>query len=339
MDGSDMTPPPSKGKKATSYDVARLAGVSQATVSLVLSDKGTGFGITEETARRVREAAASLSYVPNSLVRSIRRGRTDIVGVYARDRAWSHRNSYWIEALSAFHLATAELDRELLLFGDHPNRSTTATVERMLSGIIDGLIVQPGEHNEAIEALCRSQLPLVAVGDPYPGVPSVTIDNAGGVERAVAHLAERGRRSVAFLNFAHCGFGAPRVRQEAFLRAAEAAGILSGFGAVPLEEDVTVLVPRLVRQGVDALVCINDEYAYKALVACADLGIGVPDTMALVGFDGIPVPFAPLRLTTVVSPIDAMCRAAVERLLGVIEGETVPPITTLPVELSVGETT
>lgn len=335
---NDMAEATRKGKKATSYDVAKLAGVSQATVSLVLSDKGTAFGISSETSTKVREAAARLSYYPNSLVRSIRKGRTGIVGVYGRDRAWSQHNSYWIEALSSLHTSAADLDLELLIFSDHPNRPPEKGLERMLSGILDGMIVQPSEHNEVIESLARSRLPLVCIGDPFPGVPSVTIDNVGGVEASVAHLVARGRRSLVYLNFAEASFGAPSLRERTFLDTTGAAGVLSPLGAIRMAEGFEIVINRVVQAKADGIMAINDEWAYLALRACMQQGVRVPEDVAIVGFDGIPVPFAPKPVTTIHSPIGEMCRTAMERLQAIIEGKPVPDVTTLPVELVQGET-
>lgn len=328
-----------KGKKATSYDVARLAGVSQATVSLVLSGKATQFGITQETIARVRAAAEELSYYPNSLVRSIRRGRTGIVGVYGRDRKWSRHNSYWIEVLSALHTSAADMQQELLILSDHPNRPAEKLLERMLSGILDGLIVQPAQENEIIDRVATSRLPVVAIGDLYPGIPSISVDNVAGMELAVRHLAERGRKHVTFLNYAQVAFGAPKVREEAFLRAADELGVAGSLGAVRTDDPQVTDIRRIVDAGSDAIVAVNDDHATSAVRALLDLGIRIPEQVAVVGFDEISARFVPLRLTTIRSPIAQMCRLALERLLDVIEGRSVPEQTVLPVELVVGETT
>lgn len=335
-----------KPRRPTSHDVAKLAGVSQPTVSVVFSGRAREVGISTATEERVIAAARDLSYSPNRLMRSIRKGRSGILGVYGPGAQWSMRHAYWSEVIAALHEGAALAHQELLFFAPHAGRSLDDLLGRMLSGLVDGLIVQPGSDNEVLDRIVSAGIPLVAVGDPYRDVPCVTIDNTTSVHRLVRHLFDRGHRRFVYIRIEDPATTRPFPLLASELRPAAYDAALSELGLDPgsnpqlfLDWDVENALSRILDLGATAVVCHNDEWAYPLLMACEKRGVRVPDDLALVGFDGIPLPFARKVVTTMRSPIPEMGRECVQKLLRIVEGQEVEPTTTLPVSFVLGETT
>lgn len=336
----------SKPRRPTSHDVAKLAGVSQPTVSVVFSGRAREVGISKITEDRVLAAARDLSYVPNRLMKSIRSGRSGILGVFGPGSQWSMRHSYWSEVIASLHEGAALRNQELLFFAPHEGRSMEDTLSRMLNGLVDGLIVQPGTDNEVLDRLIAASIPLVVVGDPYQDVVTVTIDNVGSVHYLFDHLYERGHRKFAYARVEDPEGTRPYPRLAAEIRPATYDEALRRHGLDPAENpqfflacDVEGGLDTVLSLGATALLCHNDEWAYPLLMACERRGIRVPEDLALVGFDGIPLPFARKVVTTMRSPIREMGQVAIDRLIAIVEGQEVEPLTTLPVSFVMGETT
>jgi DNA-binding LacI/PurR family transcriptional regulator/signal transduction histidine kinase len=173
----------------------------------------------------------------------------------------------------------------------------------------------------------RRGLPQVSVGLKVPGVPSVTVDGSDGMAAVVGHLArEHGRRRFAVVG-GPAGHAEAEDRLQAFRRALEEAGIpfderLLTRGTF-LPDSGVEAARQLIGSGLpfDALVCMNDRMALGALRALQSSGIGVPDEVALVGFDGIEEGrFVTPPLTTVMQPLGELGSAAVDLAVQALEG-------------------
>jgi DNA-binding LacI/PurR family transcriptional regulator len=318
--------------RVTSVDVARRAGVSQSTVSLVLSGKGRG-RISARTEELVRAAAAELGYRPNVAARTLRTGVARTVGLVVPDIT----NPFFGPMLRGAQAAAMRAGYTVMLVDIADNRTWEAqSVEALLAGPSDGLLLfeaelPPGETR-----------PAIAI-EMLPGeLPVVRLDVESGIDQAVTHLLELGHRRIAHL-------AGPQDWAEADARAqafAEETAALGLRPPPPLSGDWSAdsgyaAGRMLLGSDVTAVFAANDQMALGLLHAAADAGIRVPTELSVVGFDDIPEArhFTP-PLTTVRQDFAELGRRAIAVLLEELEGTAEPALhTEVPTPLIVRAST
>ncbi len=265
--------------------VAALAGVSIASASRVLN----GLGGSTETARRVREAAAEVGYVPNAIARSLQAQRTGLLALAVADIG----NPVYVEMMRAIEEVAKDAGYQLLVHATGADAANETTLLRGLARrYVDGLILSPLRITEGhLSAFAGSPVPVVVVGQLPEDAPvdNVRTDSRTGVALAIAHLAGTGRRRIGFVNGPLDTV--PGAARDAGYRAALAAA------GLPYDPDLVELgdfqyaagraaVDRLLtRAKPDALFCANDLIAVGALHALLSAGLRVPEDVALVGMD------------------------------------------------------
>lgn len=326
----------------TAKDIARELELSQPTVSRVLSG-APGHRVAEGTRQRVIDAAHRLGYQPNALARSLRRGRTGIIGLYTNHN-YDARNDFLSTIIGSLQRSCEARGLDLLLHSAFYERSPERMYSKLRDGRIDGLILHVGADDALVESLGRSPLPVVAIADPLPGLPSVTCDDADGMGQLLTHLWECGHRRYALLvpeslpgsvERRRCAFEGELARRKVV---ADDRRVLSIPG-----EDIGPALTSLLRDGRPTAVCCwNDRTAYHLLAACAAQGIAVPEVIAIAGFDGFRDDKAPARqLVTVACPWEQVAAIALGKLISRIDGEISDPgeaETCLPVKLLGGDT-
>lgn len=305
-------------KPATIRDVARLAGVSVASVSRVLNDTGP---VTEQTRQRVREAVQTLSYVPHSGARSLSTSRTDVVGVVLPDLF----GEFFSELIRGLDIAARRRGLHLIVSSSHDDAEDAAAALRSMRGRVDGLIVMSPHLDAAnLAANLAGGLPVVLMNDGAgPDRPSIVVDNHGGAVEATRHLLAGGARRVAHI-------AGPKGNLEAEARHAGYVQAMAEAGLTPrvAEGDFNqasghaAMCELLAGERPDAVFAGNDMMAVGALTALRDAGLDCPRDVALVGFDDVPIA-ALVRpgLTTMRINIAETGQRALERLAGLIEGE------------------
>lgn len=278
---------------ATMRDVARRAGVSAKTVSNVVN--GYPY-IKPETRERVLAAIAELGYQMNATARSLRTGRTGIIGLALPEL----RVPYFAE-LAGSVIAAAEARGLTVIIEQHGGRRDLEL--EVLSGarrhLTDGLIYSPlalGTGDE--EALLELPYPLVLLGERvfHPGIDHVTMQNTAAARAATEHLLQIGRRRVVALGSNPSqDVGSAPLRLAGYREAFEAAGM----PVDPVLEVPTIrtwdhatgarTVGRLVDDGVDfdGVFAFNDSLALGAMHELQVRGFRVPEDVAVVGFDAI----------------------------------------------------
>jgi LacI family repressor for deo operon, udp, cdd, tsx, nupC, and nupG len=321
--------------RVTSHEVAARAGVSQSTVSLVLSGKARG-RVSPALQRRVTDAAQALRYRPHESARTLRSGRARAIGLLVPDVT----NPFLGRVLRGAQQAARE-DRYTVALVE-PGRERDWQLESMQTlraGAVDGLVLfvvepPPGPERDLLG-------PLVTVDAERAGVPAVVLDVAGGADAALQHLAGLGHTRIGHLA-ADIPSGTFRVRRDRWAHALERLGVPPGerreeraeFALSPAREAGRALLERTPRP--TAVFCDDDLLAAALSVAAAELGLRVPADLSIVGFAGtflseIPTP----AITTVAAPAEEMGAAAIRTLLAAIDGRPVPERTVLPVELVV----
>lgn len=313
-------------KRPTSFEVARIAGVSRSTVSVVLNGTA-GVTIAEDTRERVLKADKSLGYVPSYAARQLASGRSRTIGVAISYSEYLKVDAYIPQALYAINEAAVARDYDVIV--EYLGR--TDAFETLAKGRqIDGLIVV-GEKRRGtgLETLIELGLPLVVIG-PSGERASVDVDNRAATSRMVQHLQSKGRTRLAYIAYAPTEDGSSRERVEGWRQAVEDAGGAAGEAWLEVanftaESGRLAALRLLHRVKPDALVCGNDMIAFGAMTALREQGLSIPDDVAVTGFDDIPLAsHAVPPLTTMRLPAEPMGREAASRLIDALEAEDAP---------------
>uniref|UniRef100_A0AAU2JJR7 LacI family transcriptional regulator n=1 Tax=Streptomyces sp. NBC_00049 TaxID=2903617 RepID=A0AAU2JJR7_9ACTN len=272
----------------TSADVARLAGVSRATVSFVLNDT-QGHRVSASTRARVLDAAKQLGYVPHAAARSLRAGRSNLILMPASISAAGRLVSEWVDDLQS------ELDRHGYTSVLHAGRfadpldAARAWAELRPAAVValDGDRFTP----QAAELLARAGVRgmLAFASHPVEGVHTIGFDHTSIGATAAEHLIARGRTRIGVVMPQERGLG---ILAEPRLAGAESVAARHMATVTPVElaytrESATALAKRWPSLGLDAVFAYNDEYAALLLHALQAEGISVPQDVAVVGCDDL----------------------------------------------------
>ncbi|RMB86132.1 LacI family transcriptional regulator [Streptomyces shenzhenensis] len=271
----------------TSADVARLAGVSRATVSYVLNNTGAA-RISEPTRRRVREAAEELGYVPHAAARSLRAGHSRMVLMPAP--AFPVGPLYG-RFISELQWALGRLGYTVVQYGSvglHGDEAARAWAElRPVAVLVPGS--GPGPRGVALLRRAGARAVVTVGPERVEGAHAVLLDHDGVGHCAGAHLYARGRRRIGVVVPAEPGlepFSRPRL---AGVRAA-LRGTDAEVTELPLayeERAAAELAASWRRFGLDAVFAYNDEYAMLLMRALQDEGVRIPDDTAVLGADDL----------------------------------------------------
>ncbi|WP_030414302.1 LacI family DNA-binding transcriptional regulator [Streptomyces sp. NRRL S-1448] len=354
MTSQKATPPGHRpaAARATSRDVARAAGVSQAAVSLVLGDKWRG-RVSPGKAEAVRAAARELGYRPNLAARSLRMGRTRTVllVVPALTTEFFARVYTGAARIAADHGFGVVLYPSPEGIGpSHPSPTTTPSGRPVRAPLIpdpfdsaaatlDGVIAS-SMAAEALTALRAADLPLVMLdSDPDDARASATVnlDIASGARQLTGHLTALGHRRITHLA-ADVRSWTFEVRARAVTEALDAVpGTLLRRQAAALGVDAGLRAAHAALTGPGprptALLCDDDIIAAGACKAVRRLGLRVPEDVSVTGFDDLALALAvEPELTTVRLPAEEFGEAGMRALMTVLDGRPAQE-PTLPVEL------
>jgi len=323
----------------TAREIARKLGLSQSTVSRVLSD-APGYTYSDETRRRVLAEAKRRSYSPHAVGRSLRERRTRVIGFCSRRGNLDARNTFLAEIIGNLQRGCS-VNGEFLLLHNFPTSVPVNEVYgELMSGRIDGLILHADEDEPLVARLAEGALPVVAIADRIPAMPSVVCDDRDGIAQLIRHLAERGHTRIAFLR-PDDQLASVRDRAAAYESEMTSRGLEPVY--IPVEYEASEPALDLIRSVAvrpTAVCCWNDVSALVLISACRRNGVRIPDDLAIAGFDGLmDTRLMAQRLTTVVAHWPAVTESARNALDALLRGEEVPHETVVPVALRVGETT
>lgn len=305
-------------KKATIKDVARLAGVSTATVSRALDGSKV---VSPKLTSAVISASKQLGYGGNSVARALRKSHTNTIGMVVPEIA----NPFMTDLIQEIESALTAMGKQLLLCNsmqdvDHERRAITSLLHRQ----VDGVIICPVHETESAGAIAdvSERLPTVLVDQRVQGtsVDWVGVDDDAAMRLVVEHLAEGDVRTL--------GFAGSTGRDSSSMHRLTALRVYAVARGMQLEDDYVLLgdySPATGRRAIDgvaskgalpdALICAADIIAVGALQRCAELGIAVPRQLMVTGVDNIE--FSKLctpTLTTVAQPLAAIARKAADLL-------------------------
>lgn len=309
-------------------DIARLAGVSVATVSRALSGSPL---INVETRARIAELARSLNYAVNVGAQNLRLKQNRTVGVIVPFDPTSREHlsdPFFLSLIGSIADALTEGGHDMLLTRVDADRLDSAAQVYETGRAMGIILIGQWHHHDQLNEMAVRGVPFVVWGAQMPRQLYVTVgsDNTEGGRLATAHLLAGGARHVAFIGDPEL----PEVgqRHAGYLQAHEAAGRTPDPGLIRpvpfVSERVAQDVEALVQQGraLDGIFAASDLSAMTAINTLRRLGRRVPEDVAVVGYDDISLSayFHP-TLSTVRQPVEAAGRALVQALLAQAAGE------------------
>jgi LacI family transcriptional regulator len=344
-------PPPVSATSPTSAEVARRAGVSRTTVSFVLNDVSKQ-GISAATRDKVLAVARELGYEPNAAARSLAGGVSGTVALVLPQAAHLYVDAFLAQLVASVNEACHRHGLKLLIEStEGEGREPGGFVQLVRSRRIDGLIVAHPRAAELdhLRRLRDQGIPLVVFGADMPEAPphqSMGDDTAQSAQMVVRHLLALGHRRIAFVNYARPEFRSVHQRELGWRLALEAHGVAvdpkwlayADISAQSGYEATRELLARRIK--FTALFAGNDTIAFGALRALHEAGRRVPQDVAVVGYDDIPLaPFASPPLTSVRSDPAGHGRQAVQMLLAQLrpQAEAQPREVAEPARLIVRE--
>jgi LacI family transcriptional regulator len=316
-------------------EVARLAGVSVATASRVVSS--ADYPVSAATRERVLDAARTLDYVPNALARGLHKRQIGVVGVIVHDLS----DPYFAEIVRGVEDAASSSGYLVIACSTELSAERENSQVRLLRSMRVAAVIFAGSGLDdpvLNEELPRHAAAMRAYGaamvhlSPHAlGQPEISVDNAGGIAEMIAALVRLGHRRICFLAGPTALYVA-RERLAGYRRGLDEAGIAlderlvlpTGFSA----EDGAAAVDALLDGGAEftAIACANDMLALGALQRLHERGIAVPGQVSVAGFDDVPVAAmtAP-SLTTVRLPLRDIGRLGFQAAVRQLAGEAVQP--------------
>lgn len=310
---------------ATMADVAKLAAVSASTVSHVLN--GTRH-VQDETRRRVQEAVVETGYRNNALARSLATNKTKTIGLSISVLT----NPYFGNLVHAIEKLASQAGYTLVLGDSHDDASTEARViDSLLDRRVDGLIVAPavGAETTTLPTIAASQTPVVLIDRFVPfDCDQVAPANIEPVRRITGHLLEKGHQRIAAVTGLK-GLQSSLERQEGYEGAYSKGDprfddglIVDGNSAADTAHDAVIGLFQQ-RQPPTALVVLNNAMTIGTMRALREMGLKVPDDVAMVCYDDFEWAdlFEP-RLTAIAQDVAGMGAKAVDMLLERMSGST-----------------
>ncbi|GMB09372.1 LacI family DNA-binding transcriptional regulator [Thermolongibacillus altinsuensis] len=316
---------------ATIRDVAKLAGVSVATVSRVLNQNGY---VNEETEKRVRQAIEQLNYKPNEVARTLFKKTSKTIGLIVPDIS----NPFFPELVRAVEDVTNIYDYTVILCNsDEKIEKEKEYIEVLKQKYVDGIILTTNQLELA--EVSELDVPVVVLDRPLNhSFPSVIADNYGGARLATRHLYEIGCRRIAHIQGPLHVVNAME-RFKGYRDEMQELGLwdedLVILGNYQLNQTKEAVLQALKEQEIDGIFAGNDVMAVGALKAVQQLGLRVPGDVAIIGYDGIPLTeMTTPELSTISQPIYEMGAIAARLLVKKIEGQPLEQIHhVLPVKL------
>ena len=337
--------------RITINDVARAAGVSVATVSKVTNGRD---GVAASTAERVMEVVSQLGYETSLVASSLRRSRTNVVGILL-----AGFDPFATELLKGISAQAVGKGYELLAYSgaiadDNAVGWERRSLSRLGGTLIDGAIIITPTITVPV-----SSVPVIAV-DPHTlseadladdgaarpvATPTVACDDVEGARAATEHLLDLGHTRIAHVR-GRGDLQSAHLREEGYREALRDAGIPfdpelvrdGGYRAAWSIDAAHALLTMPDRP--TAVFAANDLSAFGVMEVARELGLRIPQDLSVVGFDDIPeAASTDPRLTTVAQPLQAMGAQAVDLLLAQLRGRPVPDHVQLASHLVVRETT
>ncbi len=314
-------------RRVSSVDVAKEAGVSQATVSRVFNNK-KGTNVSEETVEKIMAAAKKLNYRPSVIARSLQENSTNIIGIINR----RFDSSFHMKSLDLFSQELQKLGYSTLLLNLPSDGSMDSALHKALEYQVDGIILTSVKlSSHLVEECIHYDTPVVQFNrySIYQDVDSVCLDNYKASAEVGNYLVETGHTKIAYVSGnAESSTSIDRKKGlEHSLQRVDLPIYCEHIGRLTHESGCDAadvfFKDKDKADWPDAVFCITDDVATGFIDQARSVyGVKIPEDVSIVGFDDAPISRWPqYDLTTVSQPIETMVLDALEILLDLIQFE------------------
>lgn len=318
----------SHNKSVTSKDVARLAGVSQSTVSRAFNSIG-GKGVRPEARERIMAAAKELGYFPNLVARGMISGKTNVVGLVVGDNL----GPFYNRIVNLFIEKVQEIGKQCLVFKVPRQDQIDGIISRVIQFQVEAVIITASAMTKVMVEACKdNDIPVILFNRFIPGVniSTVYVDPIEGGKMAAEYLYQKGHRNIGYIQFVRetseemekkIGFYS-RLREYGIHQMQEEAadydydsGYEAGLHMLRAENPPT------------AIFCTSDLVAMGVMDAARqEMGLLVPRDLSVVGYDDIPMAgWKAYGLTTIRQPVEVLISKTVDILVYLLEEENALP--------------
>lgn len=313
--------------RASLKDIATYVGVSTSLVSFVLNGKAREYRVSEEMVRKIKDAAAELNYQPNIFAKSLREGKSRVIGVVLSDIS----NPFFSAIARCMEDEAEKYGYSVLFSSSDENRDKSETlIAHLINRGVDGLIVVPCENSEStVEAVLGTGKPLVLIDRFFPDIQTnfVCLNNREVSRLATEHLLASG--------YSHPGiiaYDTPLQHMQDRISGYRQAMEEAGKGDMMIEccikdsefhSSIHEALKGILARGVDSLLFATNNIATESLMVIKEMGIDIPGKLGIIGFDGgsafdlFHVPISYVR-----QPVPLMAQKAVEIIMNeILSGE------------------
>jgi len=316
----------------TLEDIAKQAGVSRSTVSRVLNDQPN---VRKDVRERVQNVIESTGFRPHAAARALASQHSSIIGlVLPHSVSFFFTDPYYSHLTKGIAQACNQHNYTLALFlvdTKEDEKKIFTSITR--KGLLDGVLVQSGHHGDQqiIGHLVDAKMPQVVIGRPFrsDNVSYVDVDNINAAFNAVTHLIRRGYKRIGTIaGPQHSTAGLDR--KAGYIKALNERGFSIDESLI-VEGDFTenggyYAMKKLLSAKPEAVFAASDVMAMGAMREAREVGLHIPDDIALVGFDDLPMAtLSDVQLTTVRQPVAQFGAKAVEILIDLVENGIDPP--------------
>ncbi|MFD2922305.1 LacI family DNA-binding transcriptional regulator [Halobacillus naozhouensis] len=312
-------------RKVTATDVARLAGVSQSSVSRAFSKSSS---VTEEKRKAIIEAANKLGYQPNAIARGLITNKSHIIGIVMRDI----KNPFYPEVLEKFYSKLTKIGYQLIFINSMNHQIEEDEISRLIEYNAEAVIITDAIlTSSAVERFVRNDIPIVLFNRYIPDskCSAVSCKNYEAGKEIGKYLIEKGHQYPAFIS-GPFNTSTTIDRQRGYQEALAKGGIsklVIEDGNYTYEGGFKAAT-NLLRdhENIDSIFCGNDISAFGAIDAIKSAGKHVPEDISVIGFDDVQVSnWSPYSLTTWKQPVEEMVENTIRLLMEDLNGEKDTP--------------
>lgn len=322
-------------KKTSLNDIAKHLGVSKTLVSFVLNGKGKEYRISEEICKKVQDVALELNYQPNRIAQGLRTGKTNTIGLIIADIA----NPFFGKLGREIEQEAARHGYSVIFCSSDENPEKSGQQIAMLQqSQVDGFIISPPmKSEEQIRALSKGHIPFVLIDRYFPEIECnyIVVDNFDATYKATNHLLALGRKRIANITL-NVDLVNMKERTEGYKQALRDASIEVDENLVKIlpfshdNKDVARAIKELVGKKdnmlADAILFSTSKIGVMGIECIADLGLKIPDDLAIISFDNADAYTICVSPVTVIGqPLKEIGKTAVQIILNEIKHPNAPP--------------